>query len=231
MIRDHAFNCSWWGGRVGILEDPAFFDAPDAERQGALSPYEWVEFRCALRSAPDPWRLASCGFAQVDTQLSFRIGLKAFEAPGTEELPVRFADQEPFVPRPEDWPDFPHERFRHLPGATAARVARRYEMWARALLERAPASCVEVGDAGRPQGWFLAEPVEGHLNLALAMLRSGASISGFDLYSQALRAFWRRGTRLGEARFSIEHRAVHNIYARLGAIFREATGCWLWRAR
>jgi hypothetical protein len=37
--------------------------------------------------------------------------------------------------------------------------------------------------------------------------------------------------RLGEARFSIENRSVHNIYARLGAIFLEPTGCWLWTAR
>jgi hypothetical protein len=231
VIRDHAFNCAWWGGRVGILEDPAFFDAPDSDISKALSPYEWVELRCRPESISDPWRLASCGFAYADTQLSFRIALKNIDAAAIADLSVRFADQEKFVLRSQDWPDFPHERFRHLPGATPSRVARRYEIWARGLIDRAPEWCVEVGDAGRPQGWFLAEPEREHLNLALAMLTSKPSISGFDLYARALNEFSKRGARLGEARFSIENRAVHNIYARLGAIFREVTGCWLWRAQ
>jgi len=104
-------------------------------------------------------------------------------------------------------------------------------MWAHALIEQAPEWCLEVGEPGRPQGWFLSELEGEHLNLALAMLSAGATISGFELYARALGAFAERGARLGEARFSVENRAVHNIYARLGAIFRDTVGCWLWKAR
>jgi hypothetical protein len=233
MIRDHAFNCRWWGGRVGILDDARFFEEPDAVRRRLLAPYEWVEFRCPIEAAPDPWRLANAGFAQADTQLRFRIGLKLSPtAPRLErDLPVRFADQEPFKLPDGRWPDFPHERFRRLPGATPEMIRERYASWARALLARSPEWCAEAGPVADPQGWFLAEAEHGHLHLALALLRPGAEISGIDLYSAALSAFASRGARRGEARFSIENRAVHNIYARLGAVFVEAIGCWLWIRR
>ena len=232
MIRDHEFNGAWWGGRVGIVEDPAFFGQTAAAQRAALAPYAWAEFRCPLEKAPDPWRLAESGFAQVDTQLRFRIALNRLPATASAEtLPVRFANETPLLLRPEDLPLFPHERFRHLPGATPEMVTRRYALWAASLSERSPEWCVAVGAAGDPQGWFLAEPEEGHLHLALAMLRRDATISGLDLYAAALTAFGSRGMRLGEARFSIENRSVHNIYARLGALFLEATGCWLWTAR
>lgn len=233
MIRDHDFNGSWWGERVGIVEDPAFFGQPDPAQRAGLAPYAWAEFRCALDKAPDPWRLAESGFAQVDTQLRFRIALNRLTGipASSASLPVRFANAAPFVLRPEELPVFPHERFRHLPGATAEMVTRRYARWASALCERSPEWCVEVGKSDAPQGWFLAEPEEGHLHLALAMLHRDAAISGLDLYAAALSAFGDRGMRLGEAHFSIENRSVHNIYARLGAIFLEPTGCWLWTAR
>jgi hypothetical protein len=233
VIRDHDFNGAWWGKRVGIVEDPAFFAQTETEQRAALAPYAWAEFRCPLEKAPDPWRLARGGFAQVDTQLRFRIALNRLPAssPSTQSLPVRSANEGPFVLRPEDLPLFPHERFRHLPGATPEAVTRRYALWAATLVERSPEWCVAVGPPEDPQGWFLAEPEEGHLHLALAMLHRSATISGLDLYAAALAAFGQRGMRLGEARFSIENRSVHNIYARLGAIFLEATGCWLWTAR
>jgi len=85
MIREHAFNSIWWQGRVGILEDPAFFERPEAERRAELEPYEWVEFRCPLASAPDPWSIARAGFVWADAQIGFRIALPAEPAiPGSE---------------------------------------------------------------------------------------------------------------------------------------------------
>ena len=233
MIREHAFNSAWWGRPAGIVEDPAFFSRSDEEQGRALSPYAWAEFRCSLETAPDPWTLARRGFAQVDTQLRFRIPLKRVPAgsPSSAALAVRSAHEEPFLLRDGNLPFFDHERFRHLPGASPEALRRRYALWANELLRRSPEWCLQVGPPGDPQGWFLAEPEEDHLHLALAMLRPGAAISGFDLYAAALGAFAERGMRLGEARFSIENRAVHNIYARLGAVFLETIGCWLWKAR
>jgi len=233
VIREHAFNSAWWGKPVGIVDDPAFFSASDEEQRRALAPYAWAELRCPLETAPDPWTLARRGFAQADTQLRFRIPLKLSTegSSSAASLPARFADAAPFDLRPEDLPFFDHERFRWLPGATPEVVRRRYALWANGLRKASPEWCVQVGPAGDPQGWFLAEPEKGHLHLALAMLRPGATISGFDLYAAALAAFAQRGMRMGEARFSIENRAVHNIYARLGAVVLETIGVWMWIAR
>jgi hypothetical protein len=232
VIREHAFNSAWWGKPAGIVDDAAFFSASDEEQRRALAPYAWAEFRCALETAPDPWTLARRGFAQADTQLRFRIPLKRPPArpASSATLPVRFADEAPFVLRAEDLPFFDHERFRWLPDASRDSVRRRYALWANDLQTKSPAWCVQVGTPADPQGWFLSEPEKDHLHLALAMLRPGATISGFDLYAAALAAFAERGMRLGEARFSIENRAVHNIYARLGAVFLETIGVWMWVA-
>jgi hypothetical protein len=233
MIREHAFNTAWWGRPVAIVDDPGFFSLGEPEQREALSPFAWAEFRCALDTAPNPWTLAERGFAQVDTQLRFRIALNRLpDAPSpAPDLPVRFAVETPFPVPAEALPTFPHERFRHLPGATADAVRRRYALWAAQLRNQSPEWCVAVGSDEDPQGWFLAEPAGGHLHLALAMLRRDAGISGFELYAAALGAFAKKGMRLGEARFSIENRAVHNIYARLGAVFLETIGCWLWTSR
>ena len=231
MIREHAFNSAWWGRPVGIVDDPAFFAGSEEAQRRALAPYAWAEFRCALETAPDPWTLARRGFAQVDTQLRFRIPLKPLPADSTAAgLPLHFADRTPFPLRPEELPFFGHERFRWLPGATPEILRRRYALWANDIQRRSPEWCVQVGAPGDPQGWFLAEPEKGHIHLALAMLRPGSTISGFDLYAAALGAFAKRAMKLGEARFSIENRSVHNIYARLGAVFLETIGCWMWSA-
>jgi hypothetical protein len=228
VIRDHEFNCAWWGERVGILDDPAFFSEPEAVRREMLAPYSWVEFRRSVEKVEEPWLLSEAGFAQVDTQLRFRIGLKRLRSRPDSDLPVRFANDTAFALPEGNWPPFLHERFRHLPGATPEKVAERYAIWARGLLAKSPEWCAEVGPAADPQGWFFAEAEGEHLNLALALLREGATMSGFDLYAAALAAFGARGAQMGEARFSIENRAVHNIYARLGAVFLDAIGCWLW---
>jgi hypothetical protein len=233
VIRDHEVNCRWGGGRVGILVDPDFFTQPEAVRRQMLAPYRWVEFRRSVEKVADPWLLSNAGFAQVDTQLRFRVGLKRMRPrPDSDSpLPVRFATDGTFALPEGQWPLFLHERFRHLPGATPEKIAERYAIWARALLAKSPEWCVEIGPPADPQGWFFAEAEGEHLHLALALLGPGATVSGFDLYAAALAAFARRGARIGEARFSIENRPVHNIYARLGAVFLDAIGCWLWVAR
>lgn len=231
MIREHAFNSAWWGGRAGILEDPRFFDLGEAQRRSALEGWEWIEFRCPLASAPEPWRIARAGFVWADAQIGFRISLPAVpEYPESAPLPVHFADELPFSVVAEDLPPFPHERFLLLPGATPGKVVERYARWARELIARSPEWCVAMGEPGRPEGWFLAEKDGERLHLALAMLRRGAALSGHYLYARALKAFAGRGARLGSARFSVRNGPVHNIYARLGAVFRESSGVWLWAA-
>ncbi len=231
MIRDHEFNSAWWGGKVGILDDPAFFSEPESLRGEMLAPYRWVEFRRSVEKVEDPWLLSGAGFVQVDTQLRFRIGLRHLRLRAESALPVRFASDSAFSLPDGSWPPFLHERFRHLPGATPDKVAERYAIWARSLLAKSPEWCAEVGPVSDPQGWFFAEPEGEHLHLALALRSAGATASGFDLYAAALESFGVRGAKMGEARFSIENRAVHNIYARLGAVFLDAIGCWLWVAR
>ena len=231
MIRENAFNTAWWGGRVGILDDPRFFDLPEADRRRALEPWEWIEFRYPLVSAPEPWRIARAGFVWADVQIGFRISLPAVpEYPESAALPLHFANERLFAVEAPDLPPFPHERFPLLPGATPEKVIERYALWARALLAKSPDWCVEVGEPGRPQGWFLAEKDGERLHLALAMLHRDAVISGHYLYARALKAFAQRGARLGQARFSVRNGPVHNIYVRLGAVFREVSGIWLWAA-
>ena len=94
MIRDHEFNSRWWGGRVGILDDPAFFSRPEADRRQMLAPYRWVEFRRSVEKVDDPWLVSRADFAQVDTQLRFRIGLKRLppRPDADSPLPVLFAN-------------------------------------------------------------------------------------------------------------------------------------------
>jgi len=229
VIKEHAFNSIWWRGRAGILEEPTFFELPEAERLAELESYEWVEFRCPLAAAPDPWRIRRAGFVWADAQIGFRIALPAVpEYPESAALPARFADTEPFEVPAADLPAFPHERFLLIPGATPERVTARYALWAKTLLSHSPEWCVALGMPDAPQGWFLAERDGERLHLALAMLHRNASISGHYLYAKALKVFAERGARLGYARFSIRNSPVHNVYTRLGAVFRETAGVWLW---
>ena len=223
VIRDHEFNGAWWGERVGIVEDPAFFARTGSGQRAAWRPTRGWSFDARLEKAPDPWQLAASGFAQVDTQMRFRIALNRLDPrlalgrdPGRAILERgRPSSSAPRTGRssPREIPPPARSHRSRSPGATPSGP--------RALRERSPEWCVAVGAPENPQGWFLAEPEGGHLHLALAMLRRDAAISGLDLYAAALGAFGARGVRLGEARFSIENAAVHNIYARLGAIFVE----------
>ena len=229
MIRRHDFNSRWWGGDVGIVADEDFFALPEDARRAQLSPWAWVEHRGPL----DPERAARCaaaGFAQVDAQLAFRIGLRGVRStPSTDALAVELADAVPFAIEADELADFRHERFSVLRGATTEALNRRYALWSEELLAAQPEWCARVLEGGDVQGWFLAQERPRGLELTLAMLRKGARLSGHALYRRALLAFRERGARIGFASFSVRNTAVHNIYADLGARFVDPIGCWLWQ--
>jgi hypothetical protein len=231
MIRLHDFNTRWWGAPAGIVDDAHFFSLPSGEREKALAPYRWVEFKSGLAEAPPPPVLARAGFFLADTQIQFRIALKAGGGSSCEEgLTVQFADEVPFEMRDEDLAPFEHERFQHLPNQTGARITARYAEWGRLLVQEHPETCVEILSGGAIQGWFLSCPAEKGLNLTLAMAHQSARMSGFLLYERGLAAYAARGHRVGWASFSVTNTSVHNIYAKLGARFVAPLGIWLWVA-
>jgi hypothetical protein len=232
MIHEHAANSAWWGDRVGTLTDPGFFSLPVADQRLLLASYAWVEFKSPLGAAPAAQRLREAGFAWVDVQIEFRIGLGHVPtSPSLDAMETRFALEAPFTVEAGDLKPFEHERFLELPSVTPERVNERYACWARQLIAEQPAWCLEVLRDDRPQGWFLSRQTERGLNLTLAMLHKDASISGMHLYQKALLAYAAKGARLGWAGFSVGNVAVHNIYARLGAQFTPPMGCWLWVRR
>ena len=241
MIRKHDFNSRWWGSDVGIVADDAFFDLRADERARALAPWAWVEYRAPLGAMPDDVgdgagfggaraaRVARTGFACVDVQERFRIGLAKLEAtPSVERLEARFADEEAFSVPVSALQDFRHERFLAVPGATSERVNERYALWSAELLAASPDTCLEVREGGEPQGWFLGRATQGGLELTLAMLHREARITGHHLYHRALLAYRDRGVRVGFAGFSAANTAVHNVYASLGARFQAPEACHLW---
>jgi hypothetical protein len=229
LIREHRANSAWWGERVGILADPAFFSLGRSEQVAVLADYAWVEFKAPLKTAPPAHRLLEAQFAWVDAQIEFRIGLAHVpSSPSLDPLQVKFADEEPFTIDAGDLKPFVHERFLELPGITPAKLHERYARWARQLVAEQPDSCLEIKYQSQCQGWFLSRRGERGLNLTLAMLHKEATISGMHLYQKALIAYAGRGQRVGWASFSVGNVSVHNIYARLGAQFTPPVGCWLW---
>jgi hypothetical protein len=204
MIREHAFNSRWWGEPVGIVSDPALF-------------------------AVAPATLAEAGFAQTDTQISFKLDLRRLPPiPGGDELTVEFADETPFAVGADDLALFEHERYRHLPGITPARLNERYAEWSALLVAEQPKWCARLRAGPRTQGWFLSQRDDSGFHLTLAALHRDATVSGHLLYHAAISAYAAKGQRIGGARFSVTNTAVHNIYAGLGARFLAPVGCWLW---
>ncbi|HBZ57426.1 MAG TPA: hypothetical protein DEO88_18650 [Syntrophobacteraceae bacterium] len=230
MIREHAFNSRFWGKPVGLVEDARFFNLSGQERQDLLQPYDWAEFRASVADAPDPRKLADSGFGWVDTQLHFRIALfqQSLKTCG-EALEVHSAADQCFTLSSDELALFEHERYRFLPGITAARLQERYAMWANNLIQEQPQWCLRVCSESKVQGWFLSSMQEKKgLNLTLAMLRKDAGLSGLLLYQRALAEYASRGVRIGWASFSVGNLPVLNIYSHLGARFVEASSCWLW---
>jgi hypothetical protein len=230
VIRHHEFNTRWWGAPVGVVHDPEFFSLDSATQQRLLEPYAWAEFYSLLDQAPPPRLLATAGFFQTDTQIQFLLNLSKVETtPSMDRLEYHFADQNNFDIEAEALATFAHERFRHIPGCTAARTNERYALWANNLIREHPETCIQIMLNHKIQGWFLSRPGEQRgLNLTLAMLSNNAEISGMLLYHQAFVAYAERGHRLGNASFSVTNTPVHNIYANMGARFLPPGGNWLW---
>lgn len=222
----HAFNTAWYGEPAGIVRDPAAMAAlPPAEAHAALDRFAFVELRCAPE-AVDRARLARLGFFLADTQIHFRLGLKALAPTASvAALQLRWADERPFAV--DHMAPFRHERFQHLPGMTAARLDARYATWAAQLIAASPDTCLAVEHGGVTQGWFLSERRGARLRLALAMTAAGATITGLHLYLAAALGYAARGHGVGEASFSVHNTAVLNIYAHLGARFVATEDTWL----
>jgi hypothetical protein len=230
MIRSHHFHSEWWGAPVGVIDDPAFLSLPADERARQLAGYSWVELRAGMKSV-DSLALREAGFMQIDTQIAFRINIsQVASGPSMATLDVERASDSPFTIESDEIAPFTHERFRHLPGITAERIDARFVLWARQHLATHPEWCLRVTSGGITQGWFLSAMTKKGLNLELAMLHRGATISGMYLYQKALTTYAAFGARVGFARFSVENTAVMNIYARLGAQFLAPLGIWLWTA-
>jgi len=227
VIGRHDFNSDWCGQEAGIVRDAAFFGLPAAQRAELLAPWAWVEAR--QEPGLEDAGLQGAGFRLVDTQMPFKIGLSRLQAsPSLERAEVRFCDAQPFTIEAGELSDFAHERFLVLPGIGMADLNRRYALWSQALLASDPAHGMQVLVGGEVAGWFLGRRTPKGLELTLAMLRRGASVSGHLLYHRALMAYAERGERVGYAAFSVRNTPVLNIYAALGARFLPSIGSWLW---
>jgi len=226
MIREHEFHSRWWGELAGVVDDVAFLALPAEERAKQLRAFAWVELRAPLHAA-DPLALARAGFAQIDTQIPFKIRVnRVTSGPSLDELTAERASEHPFAI--DGAAPFVHERFRHLPGITEEKLAQRFALWAEAQIAAAPEWCLRIAADGATQGWFLSEMQKDGLHLELAMLHRDAAISGAYLYRKALLTYASLGATIGAARFSVENAAVMNIYASMGAQFLAPIGIWLW---
>jgi hypothetical protein len=214
---------------VGIVQDPDFFSLTLARQMELLRDFAWVEFVAPLDKV-SPHLLTRTGFFQADTQVGFKVDMTRIPPlPGFTDIQIASAAEEPFTIAPDDLAPFEHERFRHLPGINASKLAARYALWAKALVTAQPEWCLRfMTQSGEVQGWFFSERDADGFHLTLASLHHKAQISGMLLYQVALGEYVRRGQRVGGARFSVTNSAVHNIYAKLGARFLAPSGCWLW---
>lgn len=230
MIDEHEFNSAWYGAPAGIIRDPAWLARSDDEVKAGLARFAWAELRAAP-GAVDRARLARLGFFVADTQIIFRLGLRAVATtPSAESFALRWADESPFTVAASEMAPFLHEPYAQLPGMTQERLDERYARWGTLLLGSAPATCVRVEQNGETQGWFFSEPRGSRLRLALAGTARGATASGLHLYQAAALGYAARGHGVGEATFSVHNTAVLNIYAHLGARFVATEDRWLWIA-
>ena len=224
MICENEFNSAWWGKRVGILTDPGFFSLPRGDQACLLDPFDWVEFRSPLDTAPPAAVLSATGFCMADTQIDFRVALRRVPISDRCALELRFADESPFAVEGPELRDFRHERYLQLPGITAAKVNDRYARWANLLVRESPAWCVQAFHRSRLQGSVSLAAAPG-LNLALAMLHREATISDAPLSRNHVRI--RSEAQVGWASFSVSNVEVANMYAGWAATSRrpQAAGC------
>jgi hypothetical protein len=229
MINQHEANSTWWGRPVGILTDAAFFKQGLAEQQAALNSYAWVEFKSPLENAPSSDVLKQAGFSLADVQINFRIALHDVPPSASlEGYECHTAVKEPFCIGMNDVRTFEHERFLEIPGVTHEMLNRRYISWANQIINTYPDWCLRLSHSGQTQGWFLSQLTGSTVDLTLAMLAKGATVSGQHLYQCALSEYAHLGANIGHASFSIRNTPVLNIYARFGAKFTPPTGVWFW---
>ncbi len=229
IIHEHAFNASWWGQPVGIIDDGAFFDYPADEKRKALEQYAWVEYKTIADDVHQSLKLCRNGFFHGDTRIDFRIALDRIpKSPSLDAFEVFSASERPFAIEMGHFRSFEHERFYEIPGVTKELVDKRYAIWACQLISKHPDWCVQVFSQGKLQGWFISQPAGIGLNLVLAMLHRDAHISGMYLYQKACLHYAAKGSRLGWANFSVYHTNTHNIYSELGARFLPPIDWWLW---
>lgn len=230
MMQVHEFNSRWWGGRVGIVTDSAWFLRDAEALQAELLTCDWAEYTAAETSTATRLAAHRAGFFHADTHIQFRIDLRRFAAealpPGVE---VRQAGVGVDHWKPSGLRPFEHERFAMLTGCTPERLVDRYAVWAAELALSTPATCLEIFLHGRCAGWFLSRPSKTGLELALAMTAADEVLPGATLYRVALGAYARSGFRIGHAGFGVRNRSVHNIYAALGARFTGTRDAWLWQ--
>ncbi len=229
MIKENSYNTAWWGEPVGTIDDPSFFLGDCAETRAALDPFSWVEFKAPLAAAPSSFLLHKHGFALVDVQLPFRLGLKTLPVSASvAALTCPSAREESFVIEPKAVRSFEHERFQQLPGCTIEKLNERYARWANQLASEQPDWCLCVRHQGQAQGWFLSRRTEKGLWLILAMLAADAVVSGAHVYQKALQTYADLGVAVGYAAFSVRNTPVLNVYSQLGAKFLPPEGQWLW---
>lgn len=227
----HEFNSKWWGKPVGVGNVDDYCALEPEQRRAMVAEYDWIELR-GQPTRQQVWCLSDDGFACVDQQVSFRVGLRArSSSPTSAALAVITAKQEPPLFDLTKMALFERERFWLLPGVDEATLQQRFALWGRVLTEESPETCLALVNAERRvQGWFLSRPDERGLELTLAMLSKDSEISGFHLYERGL-AHYGASHAMGWASFSGANTAVLNIYARLGASFVSTQQYWLNRPR
>ncbi len=230
MIKMHEFNTEWYGERVGLVTDMAFFHLERKKQKELLAPFSWVEFKSELEPGLPFAAITEAGFYQSDTQFPLKIALEPIEIlPGMEKLSVNFGHEKPFRIFAKEMRVFSRERFMTLSGMTPEKINRRYALWSNNMIEKQPEAAVRIIKDGKVQGWFISEIEGDNVNFTLAMLAANGDISGRELYRMALWAYKKRGLKTGTSAFSSMNPAVMNIFSALGAKFLPALGCWFYQ--
>jgi hypothetical protein len=237
-IRVHEFNTAWWHAlskknaksKVGIIDSDRFFRLAAPKRKKLLSTFAWAEFHT---NAPNPRqyeRMREAGFFFVDAQLQLRMDLRTHRntPPVSDGMTLKSAAEESFEVKARDVTVFEQERFFALKGVGEKQVAERYALWARRLIAASPDTCLRLVSDGATQGWFLAEPTKGGLNLTLAMQAKDATVPGMLLYAAAMGVYARQGHALGLSTYSYRHTGVGYLFASLGARVTGVRETWMW---
>lgn len=229
MITLHEFNSNWYGNPVGIVKSPAFFSLPYSDRRAMLSQYLWVEYSAATVDDATYQELGRTGFRFLDVQVPFRVALDKCPAPRTDKpIYTISAETHSFSVSVDEIRSFSQERFLRVPGMTQSLLDRRYALWAENIIREHPRHCLRVVMNGATQGWWLAEPAEGFLNLTLGMLSQNSCCTGYDVFQAAFAAYADQGYSEGRTRFSVSNTPAFNIYASLGARYAPPIYYYLW---